>query len=350
MRRQLRIEFKFPTLAKEKSVMSASSTKIDHDPLFKLLFSHPYLVEELLRGFFSSRPWCKGLKYETLQSMRASFVAELKARSKLIQRHADSVWRVETERGSVWLIIALEFQSSVDLDMAVRMHVYRALLLQQAVREQKNKKQGRRYPAIIPIVIYNGLKPWTAALGVRDLIESQDPMFPAQWYAQQEYYLFDLSQQGAAAQKLKGNVMAGLVGLEGTDSLGVTRELVAEIKSSCENTGNEDLMKDFLKWFVKDYMVRRNPQFSKEIKGVIDMEVVVKKLEGLTSLEFRQGREEGIEEGIEKGIKKGRRQGIEEAQLRHARKLLAMGMRIEDICDVTELTPEQVDRLRNNMN
>ncbi len=318
--------------------MSASSTKIDHDPLFRLLFSHPYLVEELLRGFFSSYPWCKGLKYDTLQSMRASFVAELKEKAKLIQRHTDTVWRVETERGSIWLIIALEFQSSVDLDMAVRMQVYRALLLQQVVREQKNKKQGRRYPAIIPIVIYNGLKPWTAALGLRDLIESQDPMFPTQWYVQQEYYLFDLSKQRAAARKLKGNVMAGLVGLEGADSMGMIRELAAEIKSSCENTGNEDLLEDILKWFVKDYMVRRHPQISKEIEGVEKMGVIVERLDGWISKEFRQGREEG------------RREGIEKAQERHARKLLAMGMRIKDICDVTDLKPEQVERLRNNAN
>ena len=222
--------------------------------------------------------------------------------------------------------------------MAVRMQVYRALLLQQVVREQKTKKQRRCYPAIIPIVIYNGLKPWTAALGLRDLIESQDPMFPVQWYAQQEYYLFDLSQQGAAARKLKGNVMAGLVGLEGTDSLGETRELVAEIKSSCENTGNEDLLEDILKWFVKDYMVRRHPQISKEIEGVEKMGVIVERLDGWISKEFRQGREEG------------RREGIEKAQQRHARKLLAMGMCIKDVCDVTELKPEQVERLRNNVN
>ena len=94
------------------------------------------------------------------------------------------------------------------------------------------------------------------------MIESQYPMFSAQWYAQQEYFLFDLSQQGAAAQKLKENVMADLVGLEGTDSFGVTRELVAEIKSSCENTGNEDLLEDFLKWLVGEDMVRRKSQLS----------------------------------------------------------------------------------------
>ena len=76
-------------------------------------------------------------------------------------------------------------------------------------------------------------------------------MFPAQWHAQQEYYLFDLSQQDAAARKLKGNVMAGLVGLEGTDSIDVIGELAAEIKSSCGNTGNEDLLNDIFNWFVR---------------------------------------------------------------------------------------------------
>ena len=66
------------------------------------------------------------------------------------------------------------------------------------------------------------------------------------------------------------------------------------------------------------------------------MEAMVKILEDWTSLEFRQG------------IEKGREEGIEKAQRRHARKLLAMGMCIEDVCDVTELKPEQVERLRND--
>ena len=67
----------------------------------------------------------------------------------------------------------------------------------------------------------------------------------------------------------------------------------------------------------------------------------VEKIEGWTSLEYRQGFEEGFE--------KGYREVIEEAaQQRCARKLLAMGMRIEDICKVTDLKPEQVERLRNN--
>ncbi len=70
----------------------------------------------------------------------------------------------------------------------------------------------------------------------------------------------------------------------------------------------------------------------------------VEKIEGWTSLEYRQGFEKGFEEGFEEGY----REVVEEAQQRYACKLLAIGMRIEDICDVTELTPEQVERLRNN--
>ena len=45
--------------------------------------------------------------------------------------------------------------------------------------DQKNSMGTTwRYPAIITDRHLYGLKPWTAALGVRDLIESQDPMFP----------------------------------------------------------------------------------------------------------------------------------------------------------------------------
>ena len=48
----------------------------------------------------------------------------------------------------------------------------------------------------------------------------------------------------------------------------------------------------------------------------------------------------------EKLLKQGFEQGIEQAKLEDARKMLESGYRIEDICDITNLSKEKVEKLK----
>ena len=64
------------------------------------------------------------------------------------------------------------------------------------------------------------------------------------------------------------------------------------------------------------------------------------KAEGLA-----EGKAEGLAEGIEKGKAEGLAQGIKETQLSTARKMLQLGMSIEEISEITGLTKEEVDNL-----
>ena len=55
----------------------------DHDSGYKLLFSHPQMVEELLRGFVQE-PWVEDLDFGTLEQAEASFTS-----ADLRERHSD---------------------------------------------------------------------------------------------------------------------------------------------------------------------------------------------------------------------------------------------------------------------
>ena len=76
------------------------------------------------------------------------------------------------------------------------------------------------------------------------------------------------------------------------------------------------------------------------------------KAEGLAE-GMEKGKAEGIAEGMIKGIVKGKAegiaeglaQGIKENQLSTARKMLQLGMSIEEISEITGLTKEEVDNL-----
>ncbi len=60
----------------------------DHDHGYKLLFSHPRMVEQLLRGFVRES-WVEELDYSTLEKVSGSYVSD-----DLREREDDVVWWV----------------------------------------------------------------------------------------------------------------------------------------------------------------------------------------------------------------------------------------------------------------
>lgn len=59
----------------------------------------------------------------------------------------------------------------------------------------------------------------------------------------------------------------------------------------------------------------------------------------------QKGIEQGIEQGIEIGEQRGEQRGIEIAQKRLAQNLLSQGMEVEQVAELTELSPEEVRKL-----
>ena len=59
-----------------------------------------------------------------------------------------------------------------------------------------------------------------------------------------------------------------------------------------------------------------------------------------------EGREKGLAEGREKGLAEGRAEGRVEAQLEVARKMLAAGMPVEQIAELTGLAVETLYELQ----
>lgn len=116
---------------------------MNHDHSYKLLFTHPEMVADLLRGFVRE-DWVAELDFSTLEKAGGSYVSD-----DLREREDDIIWRVRwknvqgKDQNSAWLYVYLliEFQSSVDWFMAVRIMTYVGLLYQDLVRKVKQLKQ-----------------------------------------------------------------------------------------------------------------------------------------------------------------------------------------------------------------
>ena len=135
--------------------------KRKHDASYKKIFAHRRTIGDLLRGFAGKL--ARHLDFSTLERLPASFVTE-----HLGQRHADMLWKIQTADGSwLYLLVLLEFQSTIDHDMALRMLDYTVRVLQGLGSDDRGP--GGKYPPLLPVVIYNGEGRWTAVTDAREL-------------------------------------------------------------------------------------------------------------------------------------------------------------------------------------
>ena len=99
-----------------------------HDETCKTLFAFPRMVEDLLRGFVGGA-WIEQLDFATLEKLSADYVSD-----ELRTRHGDTVWRVRCRGAWLHVLVLLEFQSTSDPDMALRILAYTTLLYQELAR------------------------------------------------------------------------------------------------------------------------------------------------------------------------------------------------------------------------
>lgn len=156
------------------------------DALYHRLFSHPLMVEQLVREFVPEA-MATGLDFARMEKVAAKFHARAGER-----REGDVIWRLPTGDGTdIYLYLLLEFQSRSDWWMAVRTQVYEGLLWQQIVAEG-SLKTGDRLPPLLLVVLYNGESRWSAPADLSELIAlpANSPLWP--WQPQVRYHVLDM--------------------------------------------------------------------------------------------------------------------------------------------------------------
>ncbi len=179
---------------------------MQHDPSYMRLFSHPEMVADLLKGFVRE-DWVNQLDLTTLERVSGSFVTD-----DLRDRDNDIIWRVRWGREWLYVYLLIEFQSSVDRHMAVRIMAYVALLYQDLIAQEQVPTDGQ-LPPVLPLVLYNGRRPWQAPCDISDLIHPV-PGHLGRYRPSLRYLLTDESRFTNQALPEARNLAAALIGLE----------------------------------------------------------------------------------------------------------------------------------------
>ncbi len=158
---------------------------IKHDIAHKEFYSHPENVKDLIQGFVAL-DCVSEFDFDTLERDNDSFVEKEKN-----ERHDDIIWRLKWRDRWVYVYILIEFQHKVDKAMPVRIMSYVSLLYLNLLNNKKlNYGKRKKLPVVLPIVLYNGQRKWTAKRNIQDMVEkATDEM--AMYVPKLSYYFID---------------------------------------------------------------------------------------------------------------------------------------------------------------
>jgi predicted transposase/invertase (TIGR01784 family) len=168
----------------------------EHDHAYKILFAHPRMVQDLLEGFVNGE-WLSRVDFATLERVSDNYVSD-----DLRSRADDIVWRVRCCDQDLYVLI--EFQSTSEPFMAVRVLTYEGLLYQDLIRTRR-VAPGDGLPAILPIVLYNGPRRWSAPEDLASSFRSGMPQALGKYVPHCRYLLIDESRYAAPDLALEGN-------------------------------------------------------------------------------------------------------------------------------------------------
>ncbi|WP_019589891.1 MULTISPECIES: Rpn family recombination-promoting nuclease/putative transposase [unclassified Thioalkalivibrio] len=277
-----------------------------HDYGYKLLFSHPEMVADLIRGYVRE-PWVERLDFSTLSRVSDGYVSE-----DLREREDDMVWRVRWAGDGQWLYVylLLEFQSSPERFMALRLMTYLGLLYED-LRKGAQLTTSGRLPPVLPVVLYSGSRRWQAPEEVAELIETV-PGGLERYRPQLRYLLLDESRFRDDGLPEVRNLAAALFALENSrrpeDMERVLERLVAWLRRP-EQTG---LRRSFTVWIKRVLLPARVPGV--DLEQVADLQEVRSMLAERVEEWTRDWKQQGIEEGRREGRELGREEGREEGR------------------------------------
>lgn len=154
------------TRAKERATDSDDSVHQIHDYGYKRLFSNVIIFRQLLETFVD-QPWVKELDFSEAETVNSSFISKNYKKTE-----SDIIYKLKLKNGKdAYVYILLEFQSSVDRFISVRVLNYLTSLYVSLIRSGQVKD---KLPPVFPILLYNGDPKWTAPDNVADLIEHHE--------------------------------------------------------------------------------------------------------------------------------------------------------------------------------
>ena len=189
--------------------------------------------------------------------------------------------------------------------MAVRILEYTALLYRRLVDHHVLREHGA-LPPVLPVVLYNGRRRWTAPVEVTSLLAAGSDVL-APYQPSQRYYVLDMAR--ADADLPAGNLVSALIGLEKTLDAAGLREALKVLFDLLRQQKDDALTQAFVTWLHQG--LRHAGRLPADGEDPLAQ---LRETQTMLEETVREWTREWLEQGRAQGIEQGRAQGIEQGR------------------------------------
>jgi len=317
-----------------------------HDHFVRRALSHP----PVSRAFFAQHlppPLLNSIDLDQMELTDDSFI------DRHLREHvSDMVFRVPMKARQVFIYLLLEHKSQTVDDLPALMEKYRL----EAMFHYRRAKGRRKYPLVVPMVLYHGETPYTGARRFKDCIDAPATLVEQAFHA--SFGLIDLSQY--SDDELKQNVWTGVFQLvlkhiRNPDILRHLAPLLPLMQRIEREGGGLEFLETVFRYLFTAARVENIDEMARVAVKSLSQETEEAVMTIAEQLEKRgwekgrlDGREEGRQAGREEGRQAGREEGREENSQEVALRLIDEGMSLEFVAKVTLLPLDRLRTLKKN--
>lgn len=242
---------------------------------------------------------------------------------------SDIVYKAKLGESEVFFYMLMEFQSSVDYRMPIRLLLYMTEIFRDILKnttEKEFKRKSFKLPAIIPIVLYNGQRTWTVARSLKEVISNSEIF--GENILNFKYQFLDINEYNKEELYRHEDISSAIFLLDQS----ITRVEFYNRLQDIVITFNKLTKKEMLQ--LKNWLLNANSEedYKENIENI-----------------FNANKEEvtDMTSNITKGLQKLKEEGIKEGAIEIAKKLLKKGHSIEEVAEITGLSKEEIKNLVN---
>lgn len=309
-----------------------SVIKKPHDKFFKETLSDIETTRDFMINYLP-KDLLSVIDLENLTPEKDSYIEK-----ELEETFSDLLFKTNINGQEGYIYFLFEHKSYLSNKITLQLLKYMINIWDQ----KTNKEKASTLPMIIPLVVYHGKLKWNTSKSLWGIIKGIESMPESikKYVPNFEYILYDLSPYGD--EEIKGNAklrifLEILKSIFNEDFEKFMDTLVRALET-LEKLDKQKKGIDYFETFIRYIMNAR------EDINLTNVYEVVKNISLERSEEIMTIAEQLIKEGMEKGIEKGR---LEEKK-NVARKLLSVGLTIEQIVEATDLSIEEIMELKEN--
>ncbi len=312
-----------------------------YDRGYKKLFSNKTFFRQLLESFVPFE-WVKELDFEQCELLDKTFISK-----EYEQRESDVIYKVKLHGKQIYIVILIEFQSSPDKFMALRILHY---ITNFYIKLKESTEKFNKLPPIFPIMVYSGQEKWTAETDIANLIESNELLGEFGLH----FKYFKIAENEISTERLLaiGNAVSTLFLGEVHFDVELLARALSQLQCQEERSVVSMLFNYFEQLYFHEKLGKADWKELEKIRSEQEMIMFLESMKEHFAKVRYEGKLEGIQEGERKGKLEGKFEGMQEGErkgkLEIAQAMLVKELDVNFVAEITGLSMSEIEQIKND--